>query len=143
MLDRNQSTASGMKRLRRLLTVAPFAMPLLTLLCCSLAIRGTFEALYVLVSLTTVVLAAQVVRLYKEYSISGKAGVGGFDFAMRFTEVLTKAVERGMTPDDAISGAFGFSIGLLLAHFGWTPRQIGENARASAEHIDNLRKKEL
>ncbi len=137
-----QVNVTGFTRLRRIMVVVPFVMPVLTLLCCSLAIRGIIEALYVLVVMSTVLLAARVVMTYKEYSISGKAGLGGFDFAVKFSEVVSKAVERGMTPDDAISGAFGFAIGFMLAHFGWTPRQIGENARLSAEHIDNLRKKE-
>lgn len=139
MTDHKQANATDIKRLRVLMVVMPFVMPLLTLLCCSLAIRGTVEALYVLVLVATALMAARVVKTYKEYRIGGKAGVGGFDFAVNFTAVVTKAVERGMAVDDAISGAFGFGIGLMIAHFGWTPHQIGENARASAEHINRLK----
>lgn len=138
-----QANISGFTRLRRLLTVFPFVMPLLTLICCSLAIRGNIEAIYVLVTVTVVFLAARVVRTYKEYSIGGKKGLGAFDFSIECTNLLTKAVERGVNPEDVILGIFGFALGLMVAHFGWTPAQIGENARVSAEYIDNLRKKEL
>ncbi len=136
-----RANANGMKRLRIIMITAPFVMPLLTLLCCSLVIRGIPEALYAVVVLTTVLLATRVLKTYKEYRIGGKDAVGGFDFAVDFAAVVTKAVERGMPLDDAISGAFGFGIGLMIAHFGWSPHMIGVNARASAEHINHLKEK--
>jgi len=143
MYEHKQANATGFKRFSRILVVAPFVMPLLTLLCCSLTIRGHIEALYSLVAITTVFLATKVVKTWKEYRIGGKGAVGAFDLAVTFSGEVAKAINRGMSPDDAIGGVFGFAIGFMLAHFGWTPRQIGENARLSAEHINRLREKEL
>lgn len=131
-----QVSRTGFVRLRWLLVSLPFVMPVATTVCAALALEGVTKALYVLVVIGILGLSTRCVKAYNEYRMVGTTGLGCLDLGTAVASQVTKAVSSGMHPDSAVSSTFGLGIGLVVAHFGWTPSQVRDAAYAAAIELD-------
>lgn len=128
-------TVAGLRtaflRLRVILVALPLVMPLATVVCASLALRGVPSALYVLGVLGLVWLATRCVKTWIEYRMA----IGSLDMATELAQTVAKHVDNGMDPDAAIEASFGFGLGLAVGRFGWTPEQVSNIAFATAQEM--------
>lgn len=123
-MNHDKKLASGFRRLRFLRRSAQFGMPLFIVTCATLAMHGQAWALPLLSVFGLVWLATRTVVVVWEW----RRGIfaDALDMGAAMSLEIGKHISQGKPPDTVIGTAFGVSLGMAVAHFGWTPAQARE-----------------